>query len=174
MAAKTSPPVPLAPFIEDLNDFTNGLRSESDRGAALVGMAYLDELIHHVIGQHMIDEPKRVKELLDYPGPLSTAASKIDLAYTLGWIGPQVRDDLCIIRKIRNEFAHSHKTLTFDDPAISRLCGKLKALEFVGLRFAVMALTLQLAELYKLTPKPSRGVDVPVRSIPGLQRKRTD
>ncbi len=36
MAAKSSAPSPVGQFVVDANEFTKGLRSESDRGAALV------------------------------------------------------------------------------------------------------------------------------------------
>ncbi len=57
MAAKSSAPSPVGQFVVDANEFTKGLRSESDRGAALVGMAYLEDLLDHLVRLHMVDEP---------------------------------------------------------------------------------------------------------------------
>jgi DNA-binding MltR family transcriptional regulator len=53
-------------------------------------------------------------------------AVKIRLAYALGVYGPATRDDLEIMRNIRNLFAHDRGHLTFDDREASALCDQLK------------------------------------------------
>lgn len=48
-------------------------------------------------------------------GPLSTFSSKISLCIALGLFDKNVRHDLQILRKIRNEFAHSPNQLHLSD-----------------------------------------------------------
>jgi DNA-binding MltR family transcriptional regulator len=51
-------------------------------------------------------------------GPLSTFSSKIVTGYAFGIYKEDVRDDLDIVRNIRNAFAHSKKLIDFDHPAV--------------------------------------------------------
>lgn len=121
--------------LDRANAFMKELQKESDRGAALVGNDYLDHLMKKFLEARMNqgktgataqDRPKRISEkLLKYPGPLSTAASRVDLAHVLGWIGPKMYADLVIIRNIRNKFAHFHRALDFNDKKIGDLCSGL-------------------------------------------------
>jgi DNA-binding MltR family transcriptional regulator len=106
--------------------FGEQLEQESDRGAALVGLAFLDELLKRLFEAKMMLAGKITKKLLEYPGALSTAAARTDIAYSLGWIGAKTHRDLVSLRKIRNEFAHAHEPVKFTDTAIEALCAKLE------------------------------------------------
>jgi hypothetical protein len=108
-----TPSSPPAFDIERANVFAAELKNESDRGAALIACDYLDHLMETFIDSKMNHNktmgprPTRISDkLLKYPGPLSTAASRVDLAHVLGWIGPDMYADLSIVRKVRNRFAH--------------------------------------------------------------------
>ena len=46
--------------------------------------------------------------------PLGTFSTKISIAFFIGLIPEDIYNDLNIIRKIRNEFAHNYDTLTFN------------------------------------------------------------
>ena len=162
------------------------LFKESDRGGVLVGFAFLDHMIDNLCRAKMVAGTKAVNKLLEYPGPLTTFAARTDLAYTLGWIGPQVYQDLHRIRKVRNAFAHSSGALGLDDPDIQKLCEGLEILKFET-RFnvkrgedkfvlAVVFLILQLAELVSKAHRPISPSDPPLKPLnewlPGAERKR--
>jgi len=125
----------------------------------------------------MIDDQKHSNKILEYPGSLSTAASRTDLVFALGWIGPQIYKDLTTARNIRNKFAHSHKSLHFDDPEISLMCKAFQALKFARpyrmrksrdqFLFGTLMLTLQLTGLRQKAERPEIGVDPAVHSWPG-------
>jgi hypothetical protein len=83
---------------DEANAFMNQLVGESDRGAALVGIAYLDELLARLFRARMLTE-KTSEGLLEGFAPLSTFSSRIDVAYCLGWIGPETYRDLHLLRK---------------------------------------------------------------------------
>jgi hypothetical protein len=54
------------------------------------------------------------REMFEYTGPLGTFASKILIGYAFNWYGPETREDLTLIRTLRNEFAHSRKSFDFE------------------------------------------------------------
>jgi hypothetical protein len=47
------------------------------------------------------------------------------MAYALGLIGPNARRELHLIRKVRNEFGHEPKPISFDHPPIASRCREL-------------------------------------------------
>jgi len=56
---------------------------------------------------------------------LGDFASRIEMAFALGWIDEETRKDLTLLRKIRNDFAHDDDyTLSFAQQSCSdRLAG---------------------------------------------------
>jgi hypothetical protein len=60
---------------------------------------------------------------------LGTLSERTDMAYVLGLINQSERNDLNIIRRIRNGFAHSAKNVFFHTPVVSDECDKLKNYE---------------------------------------------
>ena len=62
------------------------------------------------------------KQMLNGNGPLATFSSKIDLAYSLALIDENVHQDLHLLKKIRNEFAHLPGKLSFENPKIKSRC----------------------------------------------------
>lgn len=106
-------------------EFRLSLNVETDRGCALMIASFLDHKIGKLLEAMFVDDSKVVSEIISHSGPLGTFSSRIDTAYILGLIGPNVRLDMNLIRKIRNEFGHSHQTLTFSDERIRNRCNEL-------------------------------------------------
>jgi DNA-binding MltR family transcriptional regulator len=79
----------LRAFAEEVNAMTVELNKESDRGAVLVGVAYLDELLTRLFRKKMLLSKKLSEELLEGFGPLSGLSARTKVAYALGWIGPE-------------------------------------------------------------------------------------
>jgi hypothetical protein len=67
-------------FYRDGTAFGEQLEQECDRGAALVGLAFLDELLNRLFEAKMRGG-EITKKLLKYPGALSTASARSDVAY---------------------------------------------------------------------------------------------
>jgi len=111
---------------EEVIEFRKLLGNESDRGCALAAAAYLDEQLEALFRGYLVDDKARVNNLMESNGPLGTFSGRIDLAYLLGLIPKKAANDLHLIRKIRNEFAHISGSLTFDSPAIASRCKELK------------------------------------------------
>jgi hypothetical protein len=60
--------------------------------------------------------------LLDGEDQFSTFARKIELGYALRIYGEQTRDNLTIMRHLRNAFAHAKIPLPFDTPEVANVC----------------------------------------------------
>ncbi len=78
---------------------------ESDRGAAVLAAGFVDEYLSVYLRSRVVRE-KVGDELFSPLGPLSGFSQKIACAYAFGFIPKQYYDDLSLIRRIRNHFAH--------------------------------------------------------------------
>src|SRR5205823_1682 len=67
----------------------------------------------------------------NHNAPLHTFHAKIVMGYSLGIYGQVTREDLHRMRLIRNAFAHSPRAITFDTPAVTKLCLELYYLDYV-------------------------------------------
>ncbi len=79
---------------------------ESDRSAVIVGAAFLDTLLWHLLISFLVDDETEAGALLRADGPLGTYGNRARMAYCLGLIPKTVHNDLRLVGKIRNKFAH--------------------------------------------------------------------
>lgn len=91
---------------------------ESDRGAALLFAAVIDNELGDLLRRSMV-EHKVSDELFDQRGPLSAFAARIDICLALGLIDEAMHKQLHLIRKVRNHFAHHPVDMTFEDPLLA-------------------------------------------------------
>lgn len=98
----------------------------SDRIVAVVGAAYLESVLDSLLRAVLIEETKETDSLLRPDGPLGSNGTRIQLAFRLGLITREQRDDLKCIAKIRNTFAHDFKAQSFDMSPMRELCGSLQ------------------------------------------------
>lgn len=101
------------------------IQETNDLGTALIAMAFLDNILMSLLKGYFINNTKKVNQLLK-DGPLETFYSRIMICYCLGLINEEQRYDLDIIRRIRNKFAHTFETITFDEILIKDLIKSLK------------------------------------------------
>src|SRR5260221_3211676 len=99
---------------------------EPDRVVAIVGGAYLDAMLDSLLRKVLIDASAEVDRLLLPEAPLGSNGTRYQLAYCMALITRDQRDDLKVIAKIRNKFAHSFKGLSFDQEPVRGLCSSLK------------------------------------------------
>jgi DNA-binding MltR family transcriptional regulator len=98
-----------------LNKFLEELEGESDRSVVLVASAFFDEALLLRLKKHLGRGNSRILDsLFDLSGPLSSFSSKIDLLFCLGDISKDIRDDLHVIRKVRNYCAHHWDSFQLD------------------------------------------------------------
>lgn len=100
---------------------------ESDRAAAIVVAAMLDDALKSLLRKRLVESMTPDRSILDgYNAPLASFSARIDAARQLGLISRHLARDLHLIRKIRNEFAHSPLECTF---ATERIGNWVRALD---------------------------------------------
>jgi DNA-binding MltR family transcriptional regulator len=88
----------------------------SERAAAILGATYLDMQLQHLLWNFLADDEKEVQRLLSPEQPLGTFGAKITTVFCLGFIGKMIRDDLRLVQKIRNRFAHDLRASFAEEP----------------------------------------------------------
>lgn len=105
--------------LKEFMDFKTSLIQESDRGSVLMAAAFIEDKLGCLLESYFIENEKVCKQLLNGNGALATFSSKIDLTFLLGLIPKNIFDDLHILRKIRNDFAHTASKISFKTPSIN-------------------------------------------------------
>lgn len=115
--------------ILQLGAFLNNFNQESDRGAALSAAAVLEDRLEEIIKAFLIDSKSSVKLLDGFNAPIGTFSSKILLAHALALIQDDEFQQIELLRKIRNKFAHTWEYLNFESNSIKSL---VFALPYIG------------------------------------------
>lgn len=115
----------LHPEYKDLADFLTEFNSESDRGAVLTAGSYLDERLGEIISAFLIEGSDATELIEGFNAPLGTFSSRIKAAHAMGLIQQNEYEELNTIRKVRNEFGHSWKGVSFKSQKIKDLCNNL-------------------------------------------------
>jgi DNA-binding MltR family transcriptional regulator len=102
-----------------IKEFLEEFQGETDRAAAVLGAAYLDSRLEVLLREKFVALPDFVEQLFHGQGALSSFSARISICYAIGLISRQAAEDLHIIRKIRNDFAHKPHGLSFETPTIA-------------------------------------------------------
>jgi mannitol operon repressor len=113
---------------EQLNSTFDEIFRQSDRAAAVVSGGVLEEILQRMIISFLMPHSNVSKSMFEGLAPLSTFAAKIDISYHLGLINELEYEDLTLIKKIRNQFAHTIKSVNFETDSIKDRCLQLKTL----------------------------------------------
>jgi DNA-binding MltR family transcriptional regulator len=110
------------------------LNGQTDRGVAIVGVAWIEEALVAAVHAFLEKNEKAWDRLFSKSGPLSSLSAKIDLARLIAMTSDAIHSDLHILRGIRNEFAHSvldkdDSPLTFQSTRIRDRCLSLKCVK---------------------------------------------
>lgn len=117
---------------EEHNRFVEEFHGESDRAAAVLGGAFMDNKLKQLICRLLIDDPKRVNPLFDVMGPFASFYARIEVSYALGLTTLEEYQDLHKIRKIRNHFAHHLDGPRFTDRSVIRWASGLHLAKGIG------------------------------------------
>lgn len=120
--------IPIQVLLQFHKLFNEGGEAD-ERAIAIVGATFLDEILVKVLSSFLVEDEKECQKLLGYDKAMGTFASRVTAAYCLGLICKTVRDDLRIVGKIRNRFAHELLT-SFDGAPIRGWCYDLRWHEF--------------------------------------------
>lgn len=102
---------------------------ESDRIMAIVGAAHLEGVLEEIIAARLpvldVDLRKKLFSALG-GGILATFASRVHMARALGIVDGDAYEELKLIAKIRNAFAHQVGVASFDNPVVVKMTDGLK------------------------------------------------
>ena len=111
----------------DFDQFLSEVFGASERAGAIVSAAQIEDTLAEAI-------KGRLREMSDgdigvvftgQASPLNTFHAKIHMGFALALYDQGVREDLLVIKDVRNRFAHHIPTKSFDDGIIKQLCEKL-------------------------------------------------
>ena len=102
-----------------INLLNKSLHDLDERGLVLSLAAFAEDALGQLLAAFMLATEATDQLLEGFNAPLGTFSSRIKAAYALGLIAKDQSDDLERLRKIRNEFAHSWRPITFANPKIA-------------------------------------------------------
>lgn len=105
--------------------FLEAFKLESDRGAAIIAAAYLEEILKQILDAYLADVKCSDEILSGFNAPFGSFSAKIKTTYSLGFLEDKEFSTINTIRQIRNKFAHSWKGVSFQSQSIIDLCKKL-------------------------------------------------
>ena len=106
--------------------FFDELRSESDRGAAILASVWIENLLERKLRTMFAKGNSATRRKLFENGPFSAFSSKTLAAHCLGWIDSDTFHDINLVRKIRNLFAHELHGMDLESPKVRRLIDQFK------------------------------------------------
>ena len=124
MTHKSLPFEHAHPHLKDFKRFIDELNKETERGAALISAAMIDDLLGRSILCFLIEHEDTRKLLEGFNAPLGTLSARALCAFSLGLISEIEYRECSVIRKIRNAFAHDVH-VTFNDQRLQDLCSNL-------------------------------------------------
>lgn len=101
------------------------IERQTDRGAALIATALLEQTLVDLIRSKIIYEKDTFHKLFKPSGPIGDFSAKIDLGRLLGLYDSDTSNLLHTIREIRNTFAHAVKPIDFRSRDIRKRCEQL-------------------------------------------------
>jgi hypothetical protein len=99
--------------------------AHSERGSAIVAASIVESSLEIAIAMNLLVSDKDFEKLFGFNAPLAFFDAKILLGFSLGLYGKNTRNDLDVIRKIRNGFAHAMLSLSFRTPEVLTVCKQL-------------------------------------------------
>jgi hypothetical protein len=112
-------------LVKDIAGFMGCLVRETERATVILAAARVDVDLEVLLKRVLHPHPGGADSLFDSDRALGTLSAKIDIAYRLGILSRDFEHALQMLRKIRNDFAH---TLEHESLSSSRQKPRLNAL----------------------------------------------
>ncbi len=110
---------------ERLRQVEEEMEGLSHRAAAVVGGAFVEEHLTHVLQSRMVRDEKVIEERFAPGRAFGDFGAKIDLGYLMGVYSKQAHKELITIKRIRNNFAHQLQVNSFDRDDMRDRCRNL-------------------------------------------------
>ena len=117
----------MSPEPVNLNDYQQivlDYHKESDRAAIVLAGSFVEHYLAAYLKHFMVDD-KSISKLFKGFGPFSTFDQRISTAHAFRLIPPHIREDLQLIKDIRNHFAHSPRATSLTAPTVQNMLSKL-------------------------------------------------
>jgi mannitol operon repressor len=110
----------------DIEAVISELNAESDRGAVIVGLAFIEERLKLILTTYAQDESAMGKALAGL-----RVSNVVEVCLGLGLISKHESSTYKILSSIRNKFAH-RSVISFEDSEIRGLCDSLNFADWGG------------------------------------------
>jgi len=111
----------------EVTRFLGQLAHESERAAVVMGGALVDESLEAALVKLLLPSKSKRDELFDPDQPIGSFRAKTRLAHRLGLVDDKFCSALDMLRRIRNDFAHSSESKTLNDAEHSDRVRQLKS-----------------------------------------------
>jgi len=106
---------------------SKALAEESDRACVILVTSWADHLLRIRLAQEFAKGNADARgALFATNGPFATLSSKLNAVFCAGWLDRDVYHDLNVIRKMRNQFAHSIEPLDLHNEPFPALVAALR------------------------------------------------
>ncbi len=119
-------PMTFSDLLEEHSDATHATYADEELPFVILGAAYIEQLLTTMLSDFFIEGNTADTILDSMKGALGSLKTKADVAYCLGLTTKTVHTDICLLGTIRNVFAHSHKSMSFDNDKIKELVAQLE------------------------------------------------
>jgi DNA-binding MltR family transcriptional regulator len=109
-----------------MQDFFSIVNDGNDLACVLLSVNYLDEILRTILNARLKESKVTENILNPSSGFLGTFSARIDMVYCLGIFDKKIYNDLRVITQIRNIFAHSFDSISFDSPEVVKLLNQFQ------------------------------------------------
>ncbi len=122
-----------APSPEELAKIREGTKQFDDRSAAIIVASLTEHALETAIRNSLppMADGDWAGLVERDDGPLLAFGPKIKIAYALQIIDQLARDDLRVLKNIRNAFAHAKKDIRFESANVAAACAALKIVDLL-------------------------------------------
>ena len=142
----------------------------------LSAVAALDRALKDLLLAGLADDKWSEKMLFGATSPLSGVGAKAHLAFLMGLISKELRNDLLVLTNIRNRFAHEEEAETFEDVLIAIEVKKLMSfdVEKAISQLAILEQNPEILEQYKDQLRGGFAFERNVRAILDILRQKAE
>jgi len=106
----------------EFKKFIEEIEKESERGMAIICHAYIDDLLKEILKKRLIEDKAFLKSLEKF----ISFTRLLTLCYITGIITKEEKEEIELLTKIRNKFAHNRKANSFRIDKIPDICNELR------------------------------------------------
>jgi DNA-binding MltR family transcriptional regulator len=104
------------------------LRRQSDRGAAILAVAYLEHRLDLALAARFVTDAHTkdsFRKVFKHTGPAGAFGIKAEVAFLLGLCPYETKKDMLLLSEIRNDFAHISTPVDFGSMEMRGKCAGL-------------------------------------------------